>query len=78
VTACSYCDEPITAAELADLKARDLNPTMHQECLFRAVCGSAAHQLRECTCFGGEREDPPGMSVRDAARLAFETYRMLH
>jgi hypothetical protein len=66
---CGYCEEPLEMG-------RDFNP--HTECMLRMVAGSAAHQLGECTCFGGTREDPPEMSTREAAKLALETYRLLH
>ena len=66
---CDWCSEPI--------EGRSLLPNMHRECAFRAVAGSAAHQLRECSCYGGEREDPPGLTKREAARLAFDTARIL-
>lgn len=39
---------------------------------------SAEHQLGECPCFGGTRMDPPSMSKRDAAKLALDTYHVLH
>jgi len=42
----------------------------------RSVAGSAAHQLHECRCYGGEREDPPGMTKRQAAALALETFNL--
>lgn len=69
---CEHCDEPILENE------RDPRFDMHAECIFRMVAGSAGHQLRECPCFGGTRMDPPGMSRRDAAKLALDTYRVLH
>ena len=51
--------------------------TFHRECMIRSVAGSAAHQLHECSCYGGDREDPPGMTFRQAARLAEETFLIL-
>lgn len=76
---CVYCDEPLLASEHPDLGTDGIErvEATHPECAFRMVAGSAAHQLGECTCFGGTREDPPGMSKREAARLALETYRLL-
>jgi hypothetical protein len=50
---------------------------VHQECLFRMVVGSAAHQLGECSCYGGEREDPPHLTKREAAELALDVAQML-
>ena len=76
---CAYCDEPIRPGEdfetwAADQHARFPETYVHKECAIRAVIGSAAHQLRECSCYGGTREDPPGMTTRQAAVLAFETF----
>jgi hypothetical protein len=68
---CQYCDEIIEAGE-----ASPGMPNMHSDCAIRAVVGSAAHQLRECSCYGGTREDPPGLSIRAAAKLAAETFRL--
>lgn len=73
VDICPYCDETIEAGD----QRADTVQSFHQECLIRAVAGSAAHQLGECSCCGGTRSDPPGMSVRDSARLAYEAFQML-
>jgi hypothetical protein len=75
MSVCFHCDEPILEDERSPLFP---DTAVHHECGFRMVTGSAAHQLGECTCYGGSREDPAGMSKRDAARLSLETYRMLH
>lgn len=72
---CLYCSEPITSDEpVQDIR----NGSLHKECYIRMVLGSAAHQLRECACYGGEREDPPNVSPRDAARLAYDTFKTLN
>jgi hypothetical protein len=34
--------------------------------------------LHECTYYGGDREDPSGVSVREAAKLAYDTFGMLN
>jgi hypothetical protein len=68
---CQYCEEDIKPGEESRMQR------MHHECAIRAVMGSAAHQLRECSCYGGTREDPPQMSAREAAKLAAETFHML-
>jgi hypothetical protein len=70
---CQYCGEGMEAGDAAPLSSSN----MHLECFVRAVFGSAAHQLGECSCYGGTREDPPGLSVRAAAKLAHDTFRML-
>lgn len=71
VLKCQYCEEEIEAGEASPM------PGMHRECAIRSVVGSAAHQLKECSCYGGTREDPPNLSIREAAKLAAETFRVL-
>ena len=50
----------------------------HQPCFFRSVIGSVGHLLGRCSCFGGDVEDPDGMTKRQAARAAYETWREIH
>lgn len=73
---CVYCEEPILPEDHKPLEAW-IQRNVHNECLVREIAGSAAHQLGECTCFGGTREDPPGMTKRQAALLAYETFQLL-
>jgi hypothetical protein len=73
---CIHCGELILAGE-APTGAPMLS-NLHRECAVRVIAGSAAHQLGDCPCFGGEREDPPTMSKRDAARLAVEAWEVLN
>jgi hypothetical protein len=70
---CVYCEEPILPGETYPVERTPNLQNVHRECVIRMFLGSAAHQLKECTCYGGDREDPPGMTRRDAARLAFDT-----
>jgi hypothetical protein len=71
---CGHCDEEVLKEEIwGSLNGKPA----HQECLFRLGAGSAAHILRECSCFGGTRDDPPGMTKRQAAKLALDTYRAI-
>jgi hypothetical protein len=72
---CDYCGEEVLVEEIYG--TLNDKPT-HQECLFRLVSGSAAHVLKECSCFGGSRSDPPGLTPRQAAKLALEAYRCLN
>ncbi len=67
-TLCLHCEESIDARDRGyyDAGARP----MHYECFVRMLVGSVAHQTQRCSCFGGAEEDPPGLSKRDAARLA--------
>jgi len=71
---CAYCLEPVLDGEPYEDGATQ---RFHRECLIRSFSGSAAHQLKECSCYGGKREDPPGMTARQAAKLAHETFELL-
>lgn len=42
----------------------------HYECHARMLLGSLGHQQGRCSCFGGHEEDPPDMTVREAAKAA--------
>lgn len=70
---CEHCDEEVLPEEVFD--GRLNGKPVHQECLFRLTAGSAAHVLHECSCFGGTRHDPPGLTKREAAKLSLEAYR---
>lgn len=74
---CKYCDEEILPGETVPGERAPNLYDLHHECAIRIVIGSAAHHLNECLCFGGSREDPPGMTRRQAARLALETFQLL-
>lgn len=50
----------------------------HLECHLRTVLGSAGHIERRCTCFGGEDEDPPGLTKREAAHAAVAAFERRH
>jgi len=68
---CLYCSEPIVEGEpLGDVS----NGTVHRECLIRMTAGSLGHQQQKCSCFGGQEEDPPGLTVREAARAAADYF----
>lgn len=47
---------------------------VHKECLIRMVSGSKGHILKKCSCYGGTEEDPPEMTLRQAAVAAAEAY----
>jgi hypothetical protein len=72
---CPYCDEEIVEG---DPVLDGATQTFHRECLIRAVAGSAAHQLQECSCFGGTREDAPGLTLRQGAIAAYQTFLILN
>lgn len=65
---CIWCDEPIAEGDCGYLIA----PRPHHRCCFyRSLLGSLGHQLGECSCFGGDREDPPGLTRKQAAEAAW-------
>jgi hypothetical protein len=74
-----HCEEPILPGDALpeEIDIQPVGRNYHRECLVRMVAGSAAHQLRECRCYGGTREDPPEMTTRQAAILASDTFAML-
>ena len=70
---CLYCEEPITPED----DAHPINggtALIHRECLIRMTAGSVGHQLRRCSCYGGDEEDPPGATRREGAREAAALY----
>jgi hypothetical protein len=73
---CAYCEE-----ELVQPPHECFYETVlldcHEEYAVRMLVGSAAHQLKECSCFvqDGARHDPPGVSPREAAKLAFDVFK---
>jgi len=83
---CIYCQEPIQDGDqgflmpciAADPSRQDemagLAVPVHAECLMRMVVGSVGHQTGRCGHFGGEMDDPAGMTKRQAARAACETF----
>lgn len=70
---CPHCGESILPwDEQAAINNGEL--PIHRECLLRSLIGSVGHQLRRCSCFGGDEDDPPGMTAREAARAAAELF----
>lgn len=65
---CAHCGEDIKPGE----RGPATGEPVHRECLIRLIVGSISHQLGKCRCYGGDWEDPPELSVREAARLAVE------
>jgi hypothetical protein len=39
------------------------------------IIGSVGYQNHTCSCYGGNQEDPEGMTVRKAAKAAAELFR---
>ena len=65
---CIHCHEDILPQERAPIHGGPL----HRECAIRIIVGSIGHQCKLCHCYGGEVEDPPGFTLREAARLAMD------
>ena len=71
MTRCHHCTEPLLPHERVE-------HGYHIECMARIVLGSVGHQLQRCHCYGGTEEDPPGMSVREAAKAAYDLGLRIH
>jgi len=77
---CHHCYEPFAPSEFgvitycvgADGAVACI--ARHGECELRMVIGSVGHLEGRCSCYGGDQEDPPELSVRDAARAAVEAF----
>lgn len=77
---CDWCEEPITDGDKFIRSAEEdgqRRRPFHMECIMRLIIGNAAHQMRECACFGGARGDEPNLTKRQQARLALDTFRTL-
>lgn len=70
---CGWCEEPILEAPAPFLKGAAY---YHHACAIRLIAGSVGHQLHRCSCYGGNQEDPPGLSKREAALAAFTIFQM--
>ena len=76
---CYHCEEAIVAED-SGIQYPD-GDVAHRNCHLRQIIGSVAHVERRCGCYvsGSEENDPPGLSLRqaaDAAVAAFEKRRM--
>lgn len=69
---CPWCEEEVTPGD--DQQRMAAGAAWHMECFVRSVLGSVAHQRRRCGCYipGSTENDPPGMTLREAARAAVE------
>lgn len=70
---CFYCHEPVLPGEESEIVA---NAASHRECAFRSVAGSLAHIERRCGCYvpGSQEGDPPGLTLRQGARVAYDAF----
>jgi hypothetical protein len=77
---CLHCGEAIVAGESGELTTLvtahggQVVP-LHDCCAVRMRIGSVGHQLGRCSCVGGSEDDPPGLSVRQAAEAAFSLWQ---
>lgn len=70
---CGFCGEPLGAEGDSGAVA---NMPSHEDCAIRAIVGGLNHLRGTCTCCGGtEPPDPPGLTRREAARLAVRYWR---
>lgn len=81
---CKWCGEPILEGEagvcfpqvyivVGGIELREWL-AYHLECHLRQVLGSYGHLTKQCSCHGGSLEDPPELSRRQAALLAYLTF----
>lgn len=77
---CVWCDEAITSGDTGfvldhyrDDKIEDA--VYHRDCLLRTIFGSVGHIEGQCSCHGGNMEDPPTMTKREAASAAVEAFQ---
>lgn len=77
---CIWCSESIVEGDsgiiidLIDGTSQPKDAIYHRECFLRTVFGSLGHQMQVCGCYGGQLEDPPGISKREAAKTAVAFY----
>lgn len=72
--ACDHCGERFTDGDIGTIDGG--GTALHYECGMRLVVGSVGHQNKTCFCFGGQDEDPPGMTKREAAREATRLFEL--
>ena len=73
---CFHCQEPIEPGDCTvPIGGADGAHLMHRACLMRLIVGSVAHQQQRCSCHGGDEEDPPGLTRRQAAEAAYAYFR---
>ncbi|MES2729967.1 MAG: hypothetical protein V4621_07755 [Pseudomonadota bacterium] len=65
---CAWCEEPIQEGDMGTQTGK--GPAIHHECSMRGALGSVGHQKKLCSCYGGNQEDPPEMTRREAAIAA--------
>ncbi len=76
---CQWCDDAVAEGDSGFLVPHAGEDSFrqapwHQECFLRSIVGSVGHQRRRCSCFGGQEEDPPGLTRREAAVAAARAF----
>lgn len=70
---CQFCGERFEEGDSGWVYCN--GPATHTECGVRQALGGVYHQLGLCFCCGGGMDpDPPGLSLRDAARAALKLH----
>lgn len=73
--ACDWCEEPIVFDDEGLLIPSVGTPSVfHRVCFLRSIIGSLGHQQQKCGCYGGNEEDPPEMTKKQAAEAATEFF----
>ena len=70
---CPRCGEPVLLGE-TDPRMVHMQ-AFHLECAAAGALGSVGHVLGQCSCYGGDWEDPPLMTRREAARMVLRLTR---
>lgn len=79
---CMHCDEPIeegdtgTIQTLVHSEIGEVLRPIHYECRLRLAIGSLGHQRKLCSCYGGDKEDPEGLTRRQAAIVATHYFHL--
>jgi hypothetical protein len=71
---CLWCRELVVPGDLMHA----LMPGYHFACALRATLGPIGHLQRTCSCYvkdGTAEGDPPGLSLRQSARLVADYVR---
>lgn len=71
---CCWCDEGFDAesqgVRIVSYGSDTPYAFYHVCCFLRSTIGSLGHLQKKCSCFGGNEEDPPEMTKREAAVAA--------
>lgn len=76
---CTFCGEPFDDPRDFRVIMAGGTQAAHQACCLRSIIGGVNHLRGTCTCCGGDDPpDPPGITMRQAARLALDEYWKAH